>query len=242
MVRCKAGSLWGRAIKQINFKQNRNYFFLKKSQLAERLTSWLFTKRGRGFEQGTAQKQIQASGQRRDLNLGPPQFESAPLTTQPGHIPLQWLKPLKNPSPLPIPGGGVLAFKSIRKMWVKPQFDTHSVTHRWMTSLSTTCRSSPFDTCTSEAGVLKKVLYQYLSSLPYSQTVDCALQYQSTSFVTIKTSIKIPLGIPGWVLTQLPPYSPFQNKKKKTKTTCLFFMLYVMLKCLKILCIIQSWC
>ena len=78
--RFKVQTLWGRAMKQRNRTET-----LKKFQLTGGLTSWLFTKRDRGFELGTTMKQIQAGSQRRDWNLKPPDYESAPLTTRRPH-------------------------------------------------------------------------------------------------------------------------------------------------------------
>ena len=57
------------------------------TQLSGKLTSWLFTKRGRGFEQATTPKQIHVSGQRGNSNHWPPDYESAPLTTRPRRLP-----------------------------------------------------------------------------------------------------------------------------------------------------------
>ena len=48
-----------------------------------RLTSWLFTLWGQGFEQGTTMLQIQLVVREADLNPGPPDYKSAPLTTRP---------------------------------------------------------------------------------------------------------------------------------------------------------------
>ena len=72
----------GRVIKQI---------IETEQQLAGRLTSWLFTKRGRGFEQRITPKQLQASGQRGDSNLGPPDYEPALVNTRPRRLPLEFL-------------------------------------------------------------------------------------------------------------------------------------------------------
>ena len=58
------------------------------TQLSGKLTSWLFTKRGRGFEQATTPKQIHVSGQRGNSNhCGLQITNSAPLTTRPRRLP-----------------------------------------------------------------------------------------------------------------------------------------------------------
>ena len=45
-----------------------------------RQTSWLFTKRDRGFELGTTEKQINpASGKAEALNPGPPDYNTSAL-------------------------------------------------------------------------------------------------------------------------------------------------------------------
>ena len=48
-------------------------------------TSWLFTKRGLGFENGATGKQIQE----RDLDPGPPDYKSGALTTRSPHLPIK---------------------------------------------------------------------------------------------------------------------------------------------------------
>ena len=62
----------------IQIKLNR----VKNRPTGLRQTSWLFYKRGRGFELGTTEnKSCKRSG--RDLNSGPPNYKSSALTARP---------------------------------------------------------------------------------------------------------------------------------------------------------------